>query len=499
MNAGHPSIASSDRTLRRRAPRTRRHGGMKTGPLRWRALFLAVVLLPGAAWGEQTAHEILKERRDHELWKDGGGCPGAERYLNAFPEGLHAGEARECLEAGQAERQVERLLEECEAHLAAGRLSTASRGGNAVDCYGEVLSLDRGNRDALSGLDRVMEEYGRRVRQALEGGRLERARGFLEKMAELNAESIEVMDLEEAIARAERDARDAAERKRADDDAFASARSEGTVSALDGYLASCGLCGHRAEARRLRAVAERKAKEAEEAARRARAEAESKRKAREAEERRKRARRPGYTFEDCPECPKMVVVPGGQFGRPFAVGVYEVTFGEWDACVSGGGCGGYRPHDEGWGRGRRPVVNVSWHDAQAYVRWLSGRTWEEYRLLSEAEWEYVARAGTTTEYWWGNDIGRGRANCAGDLCGDSYRYTAPVGSFSASPFGLHDVHGNVWEWVEDCFEGNCSSRVLRGGSWGNRPGNLRSADRYRYFTGYRGNGVGFRVARTLTP
>ena len=98
MTAGHPSIASSDRTLRRRAPRPWRHGGMRTGPLLWRALFLAVVLLPGAAWGEQTAHEILKERRDHELWKDGGGCPGAERYLNAFPEGHHAEEAQECLD-----------------------------------------------------------------------------------------------------------------------------------------------------------------------------------------------------------------------------------------------------------------------------------------------------------------------------------------------------------------------------------------------------------------
>ena len=153
-----------------------------------------------------------------------------------------------------------------------------------------------------------------------------------------------------------------------------------------------------AEERR-RAEAERKAREAEE---RRRAEAE--RKAREAEER--RARTPGYKFQDCPQCPKMVVVPGGQFGRPFAVGVYEVTFGEWDACVSGGGCGGYRPDDYGWGRGRRPVIVVSWKDAKAYVRWLSRKTGEAYRLLSDAEWEYVARAGTRTRYWWGNDRGR---------------------------------------------------------------------------------------------
>ena len=150
----------------------------------------------------------------------------------------------------------------------------------------------------------------------------------------------------------------------------------------------------------------------------------------------------------------MVVVPSGSFlmgsrmyeserpvhrvtfARPFAVGVYEVTFAEWDACVSGGGCGGYRPGDEGWGRGRRPVINVNWHDAKAHVRWLSRETGAEYRLLSESEWEYVARAGTWTRYWRGNEIGQNRANCAswsvpfcGDRCADQ---TAPMGSFSAN-------------------------------------------------------------------
>ena len=207
---------------------------------------------------------------------------------------------------------------------------------------------------------------------------------------------------------------------------------------------------------------------------------------------------PGFKFRDCPGCPEMVVVPGGQFGRPFAVGVYEVTFGEWDACVSGGGCGGHRPDDEGWGRGNRPVINVSWHDAKAYVRWLSGKTGEQYRLPSDAEWEYVARAGTATAYWWGNDIGRNRANCDSD-CGDSYRYTAPVGSFSANPFGLHDVHGNVWEWVEACDGDDCSRRVLRGGSWNSVPRSLRSAFRFRNSSGGRNIYLGFRVARTLTP
>ena len=199
-------------------------------------------------------------------------------------------------------------------------------------------------------------------------------------------------------------------------------------------------------------------------------------------------------LRDCPECPELVVVPAGRFmmgsrsggdverpvhevtiARPLAVGVKEVTFGEWGACVSGGGCGGYLPSDNG----NRPVVSVSWKDAQAYVEWLSGKTGEEYRLLSESEWEYVARAGTRTEYWWGDEIGRNRANCRG--CGSRWdgKQTAPVGSFSANPFGLYDVHGNVREWVEDCWNGsyagaptdgsawesgNCSRRVVRGGS-----------------------------------
>ena len=445
--------------------------GRQAGPWRGCVLFLAVVLLPGAAWG-QPVHD---DRLDEMLWEEVGGCDGAEMYLEELPKGLHAEEAQECLAAGE----VERLLEECEAHLAAGRLSTG-RGGNAVDCYGEVLSKDRGNRDALSGLERVMEEYGRRVRQALEGGRLERARGYLKKMAELNAESREVEELEDAIAEAKR-----------------------------------------------------RKQEAEEAARRARAEAERKRKEREEEARRKRAQGPGTTLQDCPECPEMVVVPEGSFmmgstsgsdderpvhevtfARPFAVGVYEVTFAEWDACVSDGGCGGYRPDDAGWGRGRRPVIHVSWEDAQAYVRWLSGRTGEAYRLLNESEWEYVARAGTTTRYWWGNEIGRNRANC--DECGSRWDNdrTAPVGSFSPNAFGLQDVHGNVWEWVEDCWNdsyngapsdgsawesGECGVRVLRGGSWFIGPWGLRSAYRYGAAAGSRYNGLGFRVARTLTP
>ena len=240
----------------------------------------------------------------------------------------------------------------------------------------------------------------------------------------------------------------------------------------------------------------------------------------------------GETFQDCDECPKMVVVPSGRFTmgassreggdsdeRPmrrvhidyqFAVGVYEVTFAEWYACADAGGCENYIPDDMGWGRGNRPVVNVSWEDAQSYVRWLSAQTGKSYRLLSESEWEYVARAGTETAYSWGDSIGVNRANCNG--CGSQWdgEQTAPVGSFEANAWGVYDMHGNVWEWVQDCYNysyngapsdgsarepEDCSDHVQRGGSWYNGPGDLRSANRDESSLRFRGDG--FRVARDL--
>ena len=247
---------------------------------------------------------------------------------------------------------------------------------------------------------------------------------------------------------------------------------------------------------------------------------------------------PGDTFQDCPGCPKLVVVPPGSFmmgsseneegrstnegpthevtiGYQLAVGVYPVTFDEWDACVSDGGCGGHEPEDQGWGRGTRPVINVSWDDAKRYVGWLSWKTGKGYRLLSESEWEYVARAGTVTSYWWGDEIGRNLANCDG--CGSRWgdeQKTSPVGSFSANAFGLYDMHGNVWEWVEDCWNGNYDgaptdgsawesgsfgSRMLRGGSSLDPSMFLRSATRIRNTSDVRVDINGFRVAHTLRP
>ncbi len=242
----------------------------------------------------------------------------------------------------------------------------------------------------------------------------------------------------------------------------------------------------------------------------------------------------GDTFKECAkDCPLMVVIPineftmgspadekgryvnegpqhGVRFAKPFAVAKFEVTFDEWDACVAVGGC---EPvSDSGWGRGRRPVINVTWWEARQYVTWLSKMTNKAYRLLSEAEWEYAARGGMNTAYSWGEDIGAGKANCTG--CGSKWdnKQTAPVGSFPANRFGLHDMHGNVWEWVEDCFQdsyddaprdgaagnsGDCADRVIRGGSWSSNPNILRSANRSADTTLIRYSYLGFRVARTL--
>ncbi len=245
-------------------------------------------------------------------------------------------------------------------------------------------------------------------------------------------------------------------------------------------------------------------------------------------------------WQDCPDCPRMVEIPSGSFrmgclsgdsdcandelpvhevriAQPFALSVTEVTFAQWDACASLGGCDGYWPLDEGWGRGDQPVVNVSWRDAQNYVAWLSAKTGQQYRLPTESEWEYAARAGSTTKYSWGDRIGENRANCGG--CGSAWndrRFSAPVGSFNPNAWGLHDMHGNVWEWVQDVYRigydrapsdggpvvvGENSDaepvHVLRGGSWISSPKYLRSAYRFRYAPDSRYFIAGFRVARKL--
>jgi formylglycine-generating enzyme required for sulfatase activity len=192
----------------------------------------------------------------------------------------------------------------------------------------------------------------------------------------------------------------------------------------------------------------------------------------------------------------------------FEMSQTEVTFAQYDACVVGGGCDSY-PDDQGWGRDDRPVIYVSWNDAQQYISWLNQQTGKQYRLPTEAEWEYAARAGSTTKYSWGNAIGNNKANCDG--CGSQWdgEQTAPVASLAANAFGLYDMHGNVWEWCSDWYGKNYyssssasdpqgpssgSSRVKRGGSWLGGPAGVRSVYRYYGSPGYGDCNQGFRLA-----
>jgi formylglycine-generating enzyme required for sulfatase activity len=244
-------------------------------------------------------------------------------------------------------------------------------------------------------------------------------------------------------------------------------------------------------------------------------------------------------FRDCDRCPEMVVIPAGEFtmgspeaepfrgaetqrrvtiAAPFGVSKFTVTFDQWGACVKDGGCDRYRPDDQHWGRGKRPVIDISWENAKAYVNWLSRKTGKPYRLLSEAEWEYAARAGTTTAYSTGSTISPSQANYdgSGDGSGPSAanrQRTLPVGSFPANAFGLHDMHGNVSQWVEDCWHddytaaaptdgsawltGDCNGRVLRGGSWGDSEIELRAAARTGEYKDNSSFNDGLRIARSL--
>lgn len=247
-----------------------------------------------------------------------------------------------------------------------------------------------------------------------------------------------------------------------------------------------------------------------------------------------------HHFIDCDDCrlgtfgkfPEMVVVPAGcylrgedqdhrvTFAEPFAVSKYEVTYKQWKACA---GCADRKDigRDGGFGWDKEPALNVSWNDAMDYVEWLSGETKKQYRLLSESEWEYVARAGTETVYSLGEgDRIHGLANCRG-CGGNEDGDPEPVGSFPWNPWGLHDVHGNVQEWVADCWlesvkelprdgsawlgDGDdrwpfsirsCRDGVVRGGSWSDGREDVRSASRRKLATGTRNHSTGFRVARS---
>jgi len=234
-------------------------------------------------------------------------------------------------------------------------------------------------------------------------------------------------------------------------------------------------------------------------------------------------------IKDCAACPALIALPGGTFemgsnsddpaerpvhrvsiGQPFAIGKYEVTIEQWNACADAAGCP--RIDIEGNASKTAPVRNLSWDDAQAYVKWLTKTTGKTYRLPSEAEWEYAARGGTTTTYWWGNEMRKGYADCKD--CGEPWRKDSPVnvGSFIPNPFGLFDMNGSVWEWVGDCWhssykgapadgrvwdEAGCPMRVIRGGSWPDGAAYMQSSTRFKYSASVRQSQNGMRVAREM--
>ncbi len=359
-------------------------------------------------------------------------------------------------------KEIDRLLAICKRYYEADRL-TVGQGGTALSCYRDVLEKDADNAAAQVGLRKIEERYVILVNNALGSGNRYKAEQYLERIAQVNPNSSYLAELKERL-----------------------------VEPQSGKMF------------------------------------------------RDRLKNGGLG-------PEMVWIPAGSFDmgsnkgssdekpvhrvviKRFSIGKYEVTVGEFSAFVKSsryktdaekkGDCFSYSQGWE-WIKGanwespgfsqnnNHPVVCVSWNDAVAYSKWLSKQTGKSYRLPSEAEWEYAARGGTNTKYWWGNKIGKNRANCRRDYCGDRFEYTAPVGSFSSNPFGVYDMAGNVWEWCMDKYHDNYkgaptdgsawergggSRRVLRGGSWYDDPANVRTALRNWSTLADRGSN-GFRVA-----
>jgi formylglycine-generating enzyme required for sulfatase activity len=380
-----------------------------------------------------------------------------------------------------ARPDVSQLLRTCERHFKANRLTTG-RGGTALVCYEEVLQQDKHNAEALEGLENIEAKYVGWIESFIKRGRFNKAKQYLANLRKVNPESPKLVELEE--------------------------RMQPSSVVSPSQLSSLPSTNNNAF-------------------------------------------RAGKVFRDRLKDgslgPEMVWVPAGDFrmgdiqggGRSdeqpvhwvsvkrLAMGTHEVTVGDFRRFVrakmyktdaeKGGDCW---THEDGWKKVKganwrnpkfsqndnHPVVCVSWNDATTYADWLSQQTSRRYRLPTEAEWEYTARAGSETMYWWGTEIGSNKANCYGNMCGDRFEYTAPVGSFVANAFGLYDTAGNVWEWTCSEYENKSNSkknrrisqnspRALRGGAWGYLPRSVRTASRKRVSQVNRSGYVGFRLAR----
>jgi|GEM_PF-412250 len=350
---------------------------------------------------------------------------------------------------------ISQLLRTCQRHFKANRLTTG-RGGNALDCYSEVLENDRNNAAALEGLEKIEEKYLAWIKYAVRRGKRQKALQYMAALRKVNPETQNLRAYEYLL------------------------ETEPVVTP-------------------------------------------------------KPSRQAGQVFQDRlrdgGKGPQMVWIKAGSFQmgsndgydrekpvhrvsitQDFGMGRYEVTFAEYDKFAEA--TDREKPNDRGWGRGNRPVINVSWHDANAYAEWLTQQTGKTYRLPTEAEWEYVARAGTTTQYWWGNTASHDYANYGNTVKGkDRWKYTAPVGSFEPNSFGIYDTAGNVWEWVYDIYSSDYSnslssdpkgpstgsSRVVRGGGWYSTASYCRAAVRGSNSPVVRDYDLGFRLLRLSTP
>lgn len=461
-------------------------------PEQARAIAEAEAELPGP-------RSTSEERSRWQAALDADTALGYRRFMADFPDSVYL---------GQAQVQLDVLDERAWAALSA--------------------------EDSIPAYQDYLEQFPNGVHQA-------------EALARLDA-------LEQARARAEREKQ---ERERRDHEAWQAAQSAATLTAVEAYLAQWPAGLHLDEAetlrRRLKARAEDDSafesarglgtRDAYQAYIDAFPQGEHVSAALAAMD--QLVMRPGKRFKDCERCPEMIVIPAGTFEQgsppdspaglamerpqrtvtipePFAAGVREVTFGEWDACFEAGGCS-RQLEDNGWGRGERPAIMVSWNDAQEYLKWLSEETGEVYRLPSESEWEYFARAGEAGDWLGGSPAAICEfANIAGEESGFDWRHpscsdpfavgTAPAGSFRPNAFGLYDVIGNVAEWTADCMNlsyldapvdgrawgrGMCGSHMTRGGSWLTGSKDIRLPSRFNLRSGDRNDFTGFRVVRRI--
>ena len=439
------------------------------------------------------------------------------------------------------EDEVTSLLAAAEDDLKARRL-TSPAGNNAWDRYQRVLEIEPTNPEAVQGMDRVIESYMDLFGIAVGQEDFEQADEYLGRIRDLHPDSPVLMTGRQQLgeakqARAKRLAEQ--ERQRQAEEAARQAELErqrivqeikGHWEAFEAALVAEDMDETTSILTQIRDLNPEEAGLSAGEKRLEALQAELEHKQQEALERELAG--------------EMVAIPGGIFRmgdlsgegdddeKPvrsvnvpdFRIGKYEVTFDQWDACVADGGCGGYLPDDEGWGRGNRPVINVSWDDAQAFIGWLNDKTGSNFRLPAEAEWEYAARAGSTTKYHFGNaesqlcqyanhaDISYTDHQYRNKACSDGIgKRTAEVGQFQPNAWGLYDMIGNVREWVEDCWNdgydaaptdgsawmgGDCNERVRRGGTWSSAPSLLRSSSRWWLFSRPgRDDTDGFRLAQ----